>query len=155
MTAPVTYTDAELAGYMARSLGTAVVDSLGWTTADNVTADDLGDYEELVLQTKIELGVSDISEMTSFEEIKTLRAVASWQVWEAACRFVSDRFDENTGSTSYRRSQQEQMICRRAASLRGMAMALLRRMPDYIGETMKVGIVPRAVLVETKDEFGS
>lgn len=155
MTAPVTYTDAELAGYMARSLGTAVVTSLGWTAADAISDEDLGIYGEPVLQTKIELGVSDISEMTSFEEIKTLRAVASWQVWEAACRFVSDRYDENTGSTRYQRSQQEQMICRRAASLRGMAMALLRRMPGYIGETVTVGIVPKAVPVETRDEFGS
>jgi hypothetical protein len=97
MSIPTAYTDKQLALYMRRVLG-PTAESLGWDVAN----DDAGDYAEIVTDTLLAIGITDITEATDIEQI---RAVARWQAWRWAADALATKFDLSTDGQSLSRSQ--------------------------------------------------
>lgn len=114
MALPTVYTEPELAVFMERVLGPTAT-ALGWA----VGTDTAGDYAEIVNDTLLTVGVSDIASATDIEQ---LRAVARWQVWRWAADALASKFDISTDGQSLSRSQlHEQAIKARDAAFQSCA----------------------------------
>ena len=98
MAIPEAYTtDKQLALYAMRVLG-PTAEALGWTVGN----DDAGDYEEIVTDTLLSLGLSDIAAAT---DITAVRAVARWQAWRWAADALAVKVNVATDGQSLSRSQ--------------------------------------------------
>ncbi|MCB8942546.1 MAG: hypothetical protein H6658_02100 [Ardenticatenaceae bacterium] len=94
MALPTSYTEEELAGYMASPavLGTTA-DLLAWTW-------DGGDYNEIINRVLEIANVDDVAEMTGKEAIVKLRALARYAAWEAAVSGLVTEFDVSADGAS-------------------------------------------------------
>lgn len=148
MAIPTSYTEAELAQYMARVLGPSNVDTLDWTAELLITAA-LQEYREPVYETLLALGGAEVSDYDTATEIQALRATARWQVWKHARMAVSDAYDESYGGgVSMKRSQLFEMAQRNEEAEYRWAQSAIGAL------SIVVSIVPAVTIDEDEAEFG-
>jgi len=94
MTAPTSYTEDQLKGFMHRTLG-AVASVLNWDVFTNA-------YDEAAIETLLAYGVDTIAEAT---DMRKLRALARREVWRAVMHETVGDFDFSADGGSYNRSQ--------------------------------------------------
>lgn len=111
MPAPTSYTEEEFATYLHQSLG-HTAEALGWSTAGN-------DYDLIVEETLLAMGVSDIDEVT---DIRQIRALGQLHLWQAVANAVAGDYDFSADGASYSRSQLIQHAQQRLESARTAAM---------------------------------
>jgi len=97
MSVPTSYTETELAEYMHSVLGTYITSALSLSVGGS-------SYAEPVIDTLIELGVSDISEIEA-EDIPGLRATARVMALRTAITQAAGKYDFGTDSQDFKRSQ--------------------------------------------------
>lgn len=96
MPAPSVYTELTLKDYIHRILG-AVADVLSWSVPN-------GSYDEIVNETLLVYGESDISEITGEDNIRKLRTLARRETWRAVIQETAASYDFQSGGGSYSRS---------------------------------------------------
>lgn len=94
MPVPATYTETGLIAFMTTVLGSAG-DALPEDTRDAV-------YQEAVIETLLEYGVSDIADAT---DVARLRALARVAVWQAVVDATAGNIDFRMGDQSLTSSQ--------------------------------------------------
>lgn len=87
---------------MSRQIAGSARDILGWMQPDELTADDLGEYETVVEDTLDALGIDDAG---SASDDVALKAIARWKVWERVRDSVALDYDESQGDRSTSLSQ--------------------------------------------------
>lgn len=101
MAPPASYTEASLAEY-AHSCIRTLAETFTWSP-------EAGLYTEVVNETMLALGVSDLTSFSSPETIRGLRAVARRESWRAVLGALAARYDFNTDSQGFKRSQMYDM----------------------------------------------
>lgn len=97
MPAPSSYTEAELAEYMHRELGSAAT-ALGFVAASS--------YDDAVDETLLAYGAADIGAATL---IRKLRAIARREAWAMASARASGHFNFTSGDQEFSRAQLRKM----------------------------------------------
>lgn len=91
------YTALKFKGYLHRILShTAVV--LGWSV-------DGSDYDEILNDTLIALGVDDVASITDNADLKMLRAVGRYFLWQAVAAATVGDYQFSADGGSYNRQQ--------------------------------------------------
>jgi hypothetical protein len=85
MASPTSYTEIDLAVYMA-SIAGEIMTYLGWTAEENQVA-------EAVNETLLAYGTDDISTITESTNIRKLRAVARREIWRAIVNALASFID--------------------------------------------------------------
>lgn len=111
MAIPTAYTENEAATYVHGELG-PVATALGWTVADS--------YGEVVNDTLLEMGLSDVSEVTGSELISAFRALLLLFAWRKVARAVALDVDFSADGTEISRSQAHDMATAEIKRLEGV-----------------------------------
>jgi hypothetical protein len=99
MAAPTSYTEDTFKAYLHSVLGD-VASALGWTV-------DGGDYDEILNETLLAYGTSDIADATT---IRKLRALGRVELWRQVMRDVAADYDFRTADgAQFSRSQIQEM----------------------------------------------
>lgn len=98
MAVPTSYTAEDFGTYLLGRLGHTAT-GLGWATGANG-----GDFEEVINDTLIQMGLTDIANVTA-ARIPELRALAQVHLWTAVAESVAGDFDFSADGASYSRSQ--------------------------------------------------
>lgn len=138
MPVPTAYTETELAAYMHSKLGD-VAGALGYSV-------DIGDYDEAVVDTLLEYGVSDIANATN---VKKLRALALVEAWKKALADLAIRHDFSADGGSYSRMQMHEMATKNLEAAK--TSALTYDDAYTVGRTRVVNITDPYQVIPDKD----
>ncbi len=97
MAVPTSYTETELAEYAHATLG-AVALALDWSVPN-------GNYDEIVNDSLLAYGETDISLISGVDNIKKLRVLTKLYAWRAVAAISSADFDFSADGGRYSRSQ--------------------------------------------------
>lgn len=114
MPLPTSYTEATFSEYLDSELG-PIANSLGWA------APNTDDYNEVVNDTLLLYGESDIASITGLANIQKLRTLGMLSAWRRVVRFISGNFDFSSDGGTYSRSQAETMARNRVMELESEA----------------------------------
>lgn len=87
---------------MSLQIAGSARDILGWMQVDELTAEDLGEYETAIEDTLDALGIESADKA---KDDVALKAIARWKVWERVRDSVSLDYDESQGDRSTSLSQ--------------------------------------------------
>lgn len=101
MPIPTTYSEETLAIFLDTALG-AVADVLGWTV-------EIGSYDEIVNETLLAYGQTDLTQVTGTANLRKLRALGRRELWRAVVEQTSAKYDIKEDNASLSRSQIHKM----------------------------------------------
>lgn len=101
MALPTSYTDREFSQYLDRVLG-PVADALNWATGTD--PDSAGDYEEILNETMLTMGINAITEVDA-DNIYKFRTLARLQAWKAVAAQTAADYTFSADGGSYSREQ--------------------------------------------------
>lgn len=107
MPIPTTYTESQLCSYMESVLA-EVAAIIGWDAGSPQVVEAANDA-------LLELGVTDIAEVTTARRMRGLRALGRRAVWRAVVQAVSGKYDFRDSDATFSRSQ-----------IQGMALEALK-----------------------------
>lgn len=101
MPLPANYTEVSFAEYLHSQLY-GVAGALGWTVADD-------SYAEIITDTLVAYGESDIETITGEANLVKLRALGKYRVWCAAVDGLAAKYDYATNNQRFDLSQMQKM----------------------------------------------
>jgi hypothetical protein len=127
MPLPTSYSEATFADYLASVLG-EVAPVIGW---------DAGSVQvlEAVNDALLDLGLTDITTVTSTRALRGMRALGRRAIWRAVVQHVATRYDFSDSDAKFTRSQVQAM------ALEAMKLAesdCLEFNPNYAATTVRI-----------------